>query len=183
MRSWLAMLKDSVIADSSFYVFFLSDIERPAYLLMIAKSCTLLAPDLVISELGKHHDSEILSRIVDATDLYRYGIIQALTPFIERDQAVKGEHEVIALAHVMRSRNLPFTLVLDDRAANRFARRNFPDLRDATTGTMGFVVKCYTRRAIFTQAQALEILGSMKSSGFRVPNDLVDSAIREVRGQ
>lgn len=164
-------------------MFFFSDIKKPSCLFAIARYCTLVAPDLVIRELAIGHDLTKLAMIARSANLYRYEISQVLTPFFERDLKVKGEHEVIALAQVMYRRGRPFTLILDDRAARKFAEKNFPGLRKSTTGTMGFIVKCYKNCAIFTQKQTVEILCDMKLSEFRVDDNLVDSAIKEVYGR
>ena len=136
-----------------------------------------------MKELAKGHYLEKFEMIARSANLYRYEISQVLTPFFERDLRVKGEHEVIALAQVMYKRGRPFTLILDDRMARKFAEKNFPGLQNSTTGTMGFIVRCYTHRAIFTQKQAMEILCDMKSSEFRVDDNLVDSAIKKVCGR
>lgn len=172
--------KRATIADTSFYIFFLDDIDGLGYLAAIARSRMLVATALVMKELSrKQNVEELLKMVVPAG--FEYEITETLRPFFNGPGRVRGEHEVIAFGHVMHKRAAQFTVIIDDAAAKRFALKNFAHLERSMTGTLGFVVECH-RDGILAGGDAERVLDAMKPSRFRVPDGLVDEALREVRG-
>lgn len=173
--------KRASIADTSFYIFFRDDMDGLGYLTAIARSRMLVATTLVMKELSQKRSSEekLLKMVVPAG--FEYEIAEALRPFLGGPGYVRGEHEVIALGHVMHKRTVLSTVIMDDAAAaRRFALKNFAHLERSMTGTLGLVVECH-RDGILAGDDAERVLDAMKPSRFRVPDGLVDEALREVR--
>ena len=170
----------ATIADTSFYVFFVDDIDGLEYLAAIARSCMLMATALVMKELSRKRDAENLRGMVVPAG-FEYDIAETLRPFFDEQRSVRGEHEVIAFGHIMHKRGVPSTVIIDDSQARKFAMRHFAHLGRSMTGTLGFVVEC-GRNGTLAAADAGRVLEAMKSSRFRVPVGLVDDALREVRG-
>ena len=172
--------KRATIADTSFYIFFVDDIDGLGYLAAIAESCMLVATALVMRELSRKRSAEVLRKMVVPAG-FEYEIAETLRPFFETPSCVRGEHEVIAFGHVMHKRAAPFTVIIDDDDARRFVTKNFAHLERSMTGTLGFVVECH-RSGVLAGDDAERVLDAMKTSRFRVPDSLVDEALREVRG-
>ena len=106
----------TTIADTSFYVFFIDDIDGIEYLAAIARSCMLVATALVMKELSrKRHAGELRGMVAPAG--FDYHIAEALRPFFNGRRPVRGEHEVIALGHLMHKRGVQFTVIIDDGRA------------------------------------------------------------------
>ena len=172
--------KRATIADTSFYIFFIDDIDGLGYLTAIARSCRLVVTALVMKELSRKRSVEHLRKLVVPAG-HDYDISRALRPFFYKQRPVRGEHEVIMLSHMMHTDGIPFTMIIDDGQARRFATRHFAHLERSMTGTLGFVVECH-RNGTLAGGDAERVLDAMKASRFRVPDGLVDEALREVRG-
>ena len=172
--------KRATIADTSFYIFFIDDIDGLGYLTAIAESCMLVATALVMKEISRKRSVDTLRRMAVPAG-FEYEIGETLRPFFETPSCARGEHEVIAFGHVMHKRAVPFTVIIDDAHARRFAMKNFAHLGRSMTGTLGFVVECH-KNGILTRDDAERVLNAMKQSRFRVPDGLVDEALLEVRG-
>ena len=110
----------------------------------------------------------------------RYGTGGTLRPLLGKGQKTRGEHGVIALAHIMHTHGRPFTLVVDGAGGRGFARRHFAHLAGSMTGTVGFVARCHTRHSILARDEVLEVLEAIRASGFRAPDEAIDAAAREV---
>ena len=170
----------TAIADTSFYVFFIDNMDGIEYLAVIAGSYLLVATALVMKELSRNRDAEELRGMVVPAG-FEYYIAETLRPFFNGRRPVRGEHEVIALGHLMHKRGVPVVVIIDDGRARKFAARHFAHLGRSITGTLGFVVEC-GRNGTLAAGDAERVLEAMKSSRFRVPDGLVDEALREVRG-
>ena len=172
--------KRATIADTSFYIFFIGDIDGLGYLTAIAESFMLIATTLVMKELSRKHSVEGLREMIVPSG-FEYDIAETLRPFFDSRRRARGEHEVIAFGHLMHKRAVPFTVIIDDAPAKRFAIRNFAHLERSMTGTLGFVVECRLNGTL-TRGDAERVLNAMKASRFRVADDLVDAALQEVQG-
>lgn len=172
--------KRATVADTSFYIFFLDDIDGLGYLAAIARSCKLVVTTLVMKELSRKRGAERLRKMVVPAGL-DYDMARALHPAFYGGRPARGEHDVVMHCHMMHKDGIPFTMIIDDAPARRFAVRNFAHLERFMTGTLGFVAECH-RNGTLKRGDAERVLEAMKASRFRVPDDLVDKALREVRG-
>jgi len=177
-------IPEDIIADSSFYICFLDDVNDPKSLSKIINSqdFRFIGGKLVKSEVMESKNcckiESLGEKIVDPTS-YNYGEI--LKPFFGSSELKKGEHESISIAYIHSLNGKNFKLVLDDRQPRMIIRKHFSELETKLTGTVGFVGSCNYEYNIFSQAEALNILLSIRDSKFRIKESILLGEIKKIK--
>ncbi len=173
-----------VVPDSSFYICFIDDINKPEYLakILIHEFFTFVIGEKVKKEIMKspHYSAirEILCNHTQYFEYYNYGEI--LRPFFSLDEIKKGEHEVIAISYILYLHKNTFIAILDDCAGRKFIDCNLPQISKNVTGTVGFIKLCYCNYHVFSKKETITILNLIKSSRFRVEEEVVDETLKEI---
>lgn len=181
------MTTKDVIADSTFYICFLDDIEYPDGLkkIFLSKKFEFIIGPVVEAEIRSSKNyyqiSECLSRVRKHPLPFRYGEI--VRPFLGIEEIRKGEHEVIGIAIVYYLRGIDFILILDDNGPRKVIAKRLAGIKSKMTGTVGFVKLCCCHYKIYSIQEAKNILEKIKNSKFRVPSNIVDDIIREIHGR
>lgn len=174
-----------IIPDSSFFVFFVDDINMPYILIRILKyrEFVVILCSKVIEELQnstKIHD--IINDLADRFEYFEYGMYaEILRPLFSVEEIRKGEHEVIVAGYVYHHiRKEKYLLIIDEQGVRKFIRNNFPELCKNCTGTLGFTKKCYKEYKIISRDEILKILDVAGYSKFRINKDILDQIRNEV---
>lgn len=130
---------------------------------------------ILIQELEKSPNYNYLKNNMFLPLNFPYNISEVLRPFFSKQQVLKGEHEVIAFAHIVYQKNKKFTLIIDETSSRKFVCRHFNYLVNNLIGTVLFVGKCCSQYGIFTIPQAEEILREIELSDFRVSKSILDA--------
>lgn len=174
----------AIVPDSSFYICFLDDIKKPAHLIRIFKSKRLefMIGPLIKREIKKSLNyPKIEPRIkshVKIFTYYRYGEI--LRPVFSIEEMNKGEHEVVAVAYILNFLQVEFLAILDEEKMKNFIKSSFPQISAKITGTVGFIGLCCCDFKIFTKAEGISILYSIRSSKFRVDDKILDKTAAKI---
>ena len=176
------MLK--VVPDSSFYICFLDDIEKPEYLILLLQeeSFCYITGRIVKEEISKsknyHKVKDIIESSTTEFEYYNYGEI--LRPFFSIRELKKGEHEVIVISYIFYNLGLPFTAIIDENGPRRFVKMNFPWLYPFFTGTVGFLKKCCCEYHVLTKERVINILDMIGKSKFRIRKEILNKVRNEV---
>jgi plasmid maintenance system antidote protein VapI len=153
-----------VVADSSFYCCYDSDIKKREFLL----NCLRIYQFFI----GNKIRSELPPALTDSTEfLNSVGIIEEnffelIRPFFNRSNKHKddGEYEAIGIAYYINENFDLKYLIIDDIIAYKFTVRHFPILAQKMTRTIGFVKKCCYEDKAISPDLAIEILEAMRQS-------------------
>jgi len=174
----------TIVPNSSFYLCFLDDIERPRYLVRILNQehFVFVTGKRILEEVKKSYKYQLvqeeIERRIKVFKYLNYGEI--LKPFFSVEEIEKGEHEVIAISCILYIFKNDFLAIIDDEQAKKFLKRNFPEVERRVRGTVGFVEECY-RCGIFSKRESIDILESIRNSKFRVKREIVDDTIKRVK--
>jgi predicted nucleic acid-binding protein len=169
-----------VVADSSFYICFLEDIEHPEYLLAIVERLDFMITEGVFAEVSKCSSFENVRSgfRVKHTSLDP-DVSAVLRPLFSEAQWRRGEAEAIALGIWLLNDNLLSKLILDDEQARSFVERNVGSLTRLMTGTIGFIGFC-VEQEVMTRDTALQILLLIEGSNFRVSGEVLSNVRRRI---
>ncbi len=151
-------MRDSVVADSTFYSCCACDIERKDILFEFLSAYSFFLGDKILEELPKPLTNN--NDFSQLTTAYNFDYYQLIKPFFGRnpDHINDGEYEAIGIGYMLDAQDKLRFLILDDRRPNKFAKRHFIHLAPRVTGTIGFVqgACCEDRR--ISKEHALEFL-------------------------
>jgi predicted nucleic acid-binding protein len=172
----------NIIADSSFYLCFLDDINEPSFLDRIIDKFDFYITPIVEHEI-KFEKNEMLKRnekIIRVGNHINFGEI--LKPFLSVKSLEKGEHEVIGLGYHFFMIGMPFYLIIDDHDAKEFVRKNINDLFSFLHVTLGFIKIgcCYFK--IFSKEEAITIVNKIEHSKFRISKDILKKIKNDIGG-
>ncbi len=179
------MEKIKVIPNSTFFICFLDDIERPESLskIMTYEEFNFVLGRIVRNEISKSRNYQKISYHIENATLMEYEAFEeVLKPFMSSDEISRGEHEAIAIAYVMDYLGERVILVLDDEDARKFVSKNLKGLSGSMVGTIGFIKKCCCNYAIFDKNEAISILLGIKKSKFRINERIIEDVIKEIEG-
>jgi len=174
---------DEIIADSSFYICFLDDVNRPEILHRIIKEFNFIITPLVKNEIEK---SENYARIQSNKNIFfpefsfDYGEI--LKAFFSEEEIIKGEHGVIGTAYILYRLNRNFCFILDDQDPRKFVVSNIPDLVKFMTGTVNFIGLCCCSYKLLKKDEALILLNQIEKSKFRIKKSILSQVKLYVGG-
>lgn len=167
-----------LIPDSTFFIFFLDDVQSPDYLLrIVTKFKTHIVPS-VYNEIQKTKTPNALEQLVKASNKWQqtlFKIGDVLKPFFSEKERDRGEHEIIVAAYIFHECKTPYLLIVDEAESNRFLRNNLPHLNTCRTGA--FISDCCTKHGIIIKKEALQLYDLMEKSNFRITKE----ALQELR--
>lgn len=168
-----------VIPDSSFFICFLDDIKMPTVLKRIItfNYFTFVLCEKVKKELLKNSEfKKLFNDLNEYFESFEYGTYaEILRPLFAEEEIIKGEHEVIVAAYVYHHvLNQNYIAIIDDAETRKFIQRNFPEILGNVIGTLGFIKQSYKVYNIISKDEALNILGAIENSKFRVSKDVLE---------
>lgn len=171
-----------MIADSSFYICFLDDIACPSFLnLVLSGPFQFLITPILHREIKQSRNYPKIQSGVITEMVFPYNISEILKPLFGKEETLKGEHEVIAFAHVLYQTDKYFGIILDEAGPRKFLEKNFPYITHLMRGTAGFVKECHCDHNIISKKSALEILQNIRVSKFRISSKIISLAVTQVR--
>ena len=174
-----------IIPDSSFFVFFLDDIEMPKILKRIItynQFIFVLCGRVKKELMGNSKFRDLFYDPKIRFETFEYGMYaEILRPLFAEEEIVKGEHEVIVAAYVYHHvLNQKYTVILDEAETRKFIETNFPEISKNVVGTLGFVKRSYSVYGIISKDEALNILDAVEHSKFRVSNKILEKIRSEI---
>jgi predicted nucleic acid-binding protein len=169
-------MKGYYIADSSFYLCFLVDIDMPNILIKIVRNLKFIITPAVDREIRTCKNIEIL-KSSGFYNLYceQLNYAELLRPFFSAKQLAKGETEAIALASHFHYQNKLANLILDDLQARKVVINHLSYLVYALIGTIGFIGRCFCDYEIISRENALNLIDEIDGSSFRIQRDTLNS--------
>ena len=141
MRNWSNNDK-YVFADSSFYICFINELNQPdCYNFLDYYNFAL--GHKVLSEIENQITKNITEKIhICPNDNYNYDVL--ISPLLSNEEKnkEKGEFEIIGLSLYYLNFNNVKYIIIDDKKANKFAKKHFPELTEYLTGTIGLIKYC-----------------------------------------
>lgn len=175
MRFWLDN-NQLILADSSFYICFLDDIDRPDALSQILERFNFIITPLVFEEISKR-SKPASQTIIGGNHIVRvrpnFNFQEILRPFFSNNEVDSGEAELIALAYIWHESRRIQRLILDDSHARRFVTNNLAQLNVIMIGTVGFVGECHCNFSVFDKSSALMYLREIKASKFFIEEHVI----------
>lgn len=170
-----------IVADSTFYICFLDDIEKSDYLIRAMKKFDFFMGRIVKTEISKSSSfSKIEGFIGNRITYFDYAEFgELLKPFFSSVEMSKGENEVIAISFILYQRRLDILVVIDDDGARKFVIRNVQEISDKMITTIG-IVKYLCEDGLFSKNETIDVLNMIKNSKFRVPKSVIEDCISEV---
>jgi predicted nucleic acid-binding protein len=162
-----------IIADSSFYLCFLDDINDPDFLHRIIEKFDLYITPIVECEIKieKNKSLKENKKIIRIGNYIAFGEI--LKPFLSKKIIDKGEHEVIGLGFHFFMIGVPFYLVIDDEEARSFVRKNLSFLSSCLHGTVGLICLCCCYFKIFSKSETMVTFNKIENSKFRISKEIL----------
>ncbi len=169
------MNDNQVIADTTFYLVFLLDINKPSYLQQIVSAHDFSLPALVDTEIrgklaheGKlknyyYIEKGIKNSLIKRLDKSRYG---AMVKYIAGQTNPRfGEYEVIAASYGILKTNPYLCIIIDDKEARDIvkAKKKLKHIFKSLKWTTEFVRDCYFLTDVLKRKECLQIIHDMKN--------------------
>jgi len=157
-------MRDSVVADSTFYICCTCDIKRKDILFRFLSAYSYFLGDRILGELPKPLTSTTdFSRLVT---VYNFDYYQLLKPYFGRNphHIHDGEYEAIGIGYMLDAQDKLRFLILDDRRPNKFAKKHFSSLAPRVKGTLGFVKEACCEDQRISREHALEFLREIENT-------------------
>lgn len=174
---------NAIIADSSFYLCFLDDIEQPEVLQRLLDNFDFLVTPIVYREIGKSTHFEHVKNHPKIILVPRENLGEVLRPFFSQTEIEKGETEVIELAYQFYASNDPKFFIIDDEGPRLFVTRNLAYLERLMIGTVGFVGECYYQYRIFEKSEARTIVIVIGRSKFRISKEVINAVLSRIESR
>jgi predicted nucleic acid-binding protein len=172
-----------LLADSSFYLCFLEDIEQPQVLLRILDRFDFLITPIVYREVSKSDNFNHIQKHPKITLVQKENLGQALKPFFSKKQIEKGETEIIELAYQYYANKDPKKFILDDKEPRLFIAQNLAYLEKFMVGTVGFVGECYYDYLVFGKNEAYILVVAIGESTFRVSAEVIREVLAKIESR
>lgn len=170
----------NLVADSSFYICFLDDIDCPNDLLHILKHFLAHIPPRVNEEISKCKNYSVLKNHVNFFRESKLDLGKLLEPFFSKDEKLKGEHEVVVLSIVLYNTIDNIVIIIDDKGPRKFLFDNFGYMQDSICGTVGFIGLCYYKYHIFEKQKSLYLLDKIENSNFRIKKEEIEEVRQKI---
>lgn len=179
----LKMQTERLIPDSTFFSFFLHNIEEPDYLKRIVDNFYVEIPPRVNQEIENCKHSKIIEEIKDKLHLFddKLNFTELLKPLFSTEQRERGEHDVIVVGYFCFWLKLDFIMIIDDGGARKFIEKNFPYLVPHLTWTATFIGDCCCKYKIFNKDETLDLLDKMGKSTFRIDKTSLSNIMEIVK--
>ncbi|MFH1311080.1 MAG: hypothetical protein ABIH65_01605 [Nanoarchaeota archaeon] len=180
------MKENNLIADNSFYSFFLDDTYNPELLKDILRSFEAQITPFIYEELKRCRHFKIIEEVKDMINVFSekdLNIGEILRPLMSDKEINKGEHEVIALGYICHNLKMNFVLIIDDDGAIKFIWRNpfLSCIKNYLERTAGFIENCYFKYKIFNKDKTLILLDEMEKSKFFIDKAIIKSIKKRVK--
>lgn len=156
------METQGVVADSSFYICFASDLKRGAWLRELVTSYSMYVGVNTLREISNclSNEKTVVSALIK-TEVDYYELIK---PYFGRneDHRTDGEYETIGIAYFLEYKGILGYIILDDGRARKFLETHFPKIKSKLVGTIGFIRDCCCKDKKLCAARAIEILNEME---------------------
>jgi predicted nucleic acid-binding protein len=172
-----------MLADSSFYLCFLEDIEQPQVLNRVLDRFDFLITPTVYREVGKSENFKSVQSHPKLVLIPKENLGEVLRPFFSKRQIEKGETEVIELAYQFYADENPKKFIIDDKEPRLFVIRNLPDLSKLMVGTVGFVGECYYEYDVLGKSEAAAIVLVISRSNFRVSAEVIREVLSKIKSR
>jgi predicted nucleic acid-binding protein len=172
-----------MLADSSFYLCFLDDIEQPDVLIKILDRCDFLITPIVYKEVSKSNNFGYIQSNPNIIIFPKENLGEILRPFFSKKEIEKGETEVIELAYELYANGSPKNFILDEKEPRLFVIQNLPYLVELMRGTVAFVGECYYEYAILEKSEASAIVLIISTSKFRVSEEVISEVLSKIESR
>jgi predicted nucleic acid-binding protein len=181
-----------VIADSTFYLVFLKDIDKPLYFKKIVDAHDFLLAPLVDSEiqhrLKKHNKSANYAYIVNNNKITKFdnskvNLGATIKYFFGPSQIKVGEHEVVGHAfHLLHTPNVDLCCILDDKDARRIVKKRLLALYNILKWTTDFIKDSCCVSGVLEKDECIQIFTDMKKVGsLKVSDARYDRILNEIK--
>ena len=174
---------NEILADSSFFLCFLDDIEQPEVLKRILYRFDFLVTPIVYKEVSKSIHFKHVQNHPKIILVPKENLGEALRPFFSEKEIERGETEVIELAYQFYSNNDPKFFIIDDDGPRLFVKRNLPYLKKLMIGTVGFVAECYYEYRILEKSEASTLVIIIGKSKFRVSGEVIREVLSKIESR
>jgi hypothetical protein len=157
-------MAECIVADSSFYCCFESDISKQEDLLFLLKKYDFFLGQNITNEIPETLRN--CDEFADSINFIEGNFFELVRPVFGRskEHETDGEYEAIGIAYHLNEHFNLKNLILDDFIAYKFTKRNFEELSKKLTRTIGFVKDCCYLEKTVSPEKTLNILSSMKKS-------------------
>ena len=169
-----------ILADSSFFICFLDDIEKPNVLDKILEKFDFLITPIVYTEVSKSINFKHIQKHPKILRVKKENLGEALRPLFSKKEIEKGETEIIELAYHFYVNGASRFFILDDDGPRFFVKRNLPHLEKLMIGTVGFVGECYYVCKILEKTEASAIVIIIGESKFRVSAEVIKEVLSKI---
>lgn len=174
------MEQDNLIADNSFYSFFLDDTYSPEPLKIILNKFKAQVTPFVYEELKKCKHFRVIEELKEIINVFSekdLNIGEILRPLMSGKEIDKGEHQIIALGYMCYNLKMSFILIIDDGGAIKFIEKNplLHCIKGHLERTAGFIGNCFIKYQIFNKPQTLDLLEKMGASKFFIDKEILKS--------
>lgn len=146
-----------VFADSSFFICFLEELKQSNCYNFLDYYYFAIGSK-VFEEIDQHLESDLINKLYFCPD-ENYSYSALISPLLSNEEKNKnkGEYEVIGLSlHYLSSNQVKY-VIIDDKKAKNFAKRNFVELAKYVTGTIGLIIFC-SKDNFISKIEAINIL-------------------------
>lgn len=174
---------DEILADSSFFICFLDDIEQPKVLKRMLYKFDFLVTPMVYKEISKSINFKHVQNHPKIILVPKENLGESLRPFFSKKEVEKGETEVIELAYQFYSNSNPRIFIIDEDGPRLFVIQNLPYLEKLMIGTVGFVGECYYEYGILEKSEASAIILIIGTSKFRVSAEVIREVLTKIESR
>lgn len=174
---------NEILADSSFYLCFLDDIEQPNVLKRVLDNFDFLITPMVYKEVSKSIHFNVVRNHPKIILVPKENLGEGLRPFFSKKEIEKGETEVIELAYRFYANDEPKIFIIDDNGPRLFVIRNLPFLEKLMIGTVGFVGECYYVYGILEKSEASSIVLIIDKSKFRASAEVIREVLSKIESR
>ena len=161
-----------ILADSSFYICYLDDINNCEALNKIIDKFDFYLTNIIKSEICSSKNYNNIEKNQNLKDYSPFFHIEKiLEPFFSKEEIRKGEHEIMAYSFLWDYLNIIHFTIIDDEPARKFIEKNIPIIIPYMNRTARFTADCYVIYSIFSKEYALYLLDSIDKSNFRIKNE------------
>lgn len=146
-----------VFADSSFFICFLEELKQ-SNCYNFLDYYDFAIGSKVFEEIGEHLENNLINKLYFCPD-ENYNYTALIAPLLSNEEKNKnkGEYEVMGLSlHYLSSNRVKY-VIIDDKKARNFAKRNFGGLSEYITGTIGLIIFC-SKDNFISKIDAINIL-------------------------
>lgn len=152
----------NVVADSTFYICYSSDINKIDFLNTLVKSYSFHIGPHVLKELP--HNLVSCDLFISSLDINEISFFEIVKPYFGRTNIHEddGEYEAIGIAYHLDTFSDLNHLIIDDKIAYNFVQNNFPSLKSKLIRNIGFIVNCCKTDAVVPLDYIIELLETIK---------------------